>query len=30
MRTMQKGAMVRKEGIIKGRYDAGESYMWEG
>ena len=30
MRTLEKGEMVRKEGIIKGRDDAGGQYKWEG
>ena len=30
MRTLQKGGMVQKEGIIKGRDDAGGCYKWEG
>ena len=29
MMTFQKGGMVRKEGITKGRDDAG-GYKWEG
>ena len=30
MRTLQKGGMVQKEGIIKGRVDAGGHFKWEG
>ena len=30
MRTLQKGGMVRKDGIIKGRDDVGRNFKGEG